>query len=60
MKIGLVGLNQTGKTTLFELLTGREADPSNTGKGSANIGICTVPDERVDFLSALYKPKKTL
>ncbi|MCL2662895.1 MAG: redox-regulated ATPase YchF [Oscillospiraceae bacterium] len=60
MKIGLIGLNQTGKTTLFSLLTGK-IDSSNisTGKGSANIGTCIVPDERVDFLSGLYKPKKT-
>ena len=60
MKIGLIGLNQTGKTTLFDLLTGREAGAAAAGgKGTANIGAGTVPDERVDFLSALYKPKKT-
>jgi len=59
MKIGLIGLNQTGKTTLFSLLTGRD-DSTNLpgGKGSANIGTCVVPDERIDFLSELYKPKK--
>ena len=60
MKIGLIGLNQTGKTTLFELLTGRDADAVASGKGSANIGAGVVPDERIDFLSALYKPKKTI
>ena len=60
MKIGLIGLNQTGKTTLFSLLTGKEdAGGLASGKGSANIGTCTVPDERIDFLSAMYKPKKT-
>ena len=61
MKIGLIGLNQTGKTTLFELLTGR--DPGAVaagGKGSANIGTGFVPDERIDFLSGLYKPRKTI
>jgi len=60
MKIGLVGLNQTGKTTLFGLLTGKD-DAANlsVGKGSANIGSCVVPDERIDFLSELYNPKKT-
>jgi len=56
MKIGLVGLNQTGKTTLFCLLTGIT---STGGKNTANIGTGIVPDERVDFLSLLYKPKKT-
>ena len=61
MKIGLIGLNQTGKTTLFNLLTGRdESGVPPGGKGSANIGTCTVPDERVDFLSELYHPKKII
>jgi len=60
MKIGLIGLNQTGKTTLFDLLTGRaEGSGSSGGKAAANIGTCTVPDERVDFLSGIYSPKKT-
>jgi len=60
MKIGLIGLNQTGKTTLFSLLTGKgDASGLSGGKGSANIGTCVVPDERIDFLSGLYNPKKT-
>ena len=60
MKIGLVGLNQTGKTTLFNLLTGRDGSAAAAvGKGSANIGMGAVPDERIDFLSGIYKPKKT-
>jgi len=60
MKIGLIGLNQTGKTTLFNLLTGKDDNASNIGgKGTANIGTCIVPDHRIDFLSKLYDPKKT-
>ena len=60
MKIGLIGLNQTGKTTLFELLTGKDSTSlTGSGKGSSNIGTCFIPDERVDFLSDLFKPKKT-
>ena len=60
MKIGLVGLNQTGKTTLFNLLTGRdESGAFSGGKGAVNVGTCAVPDERVDFLSSVYNPKKT-
>jgi len=59
VKIGLIGLNQTGKTTLFNLLTGKDEGVASGGKGSANIGTCFVPDGRVDFLSAIYKPKKT-
>ena len=60
MKIGLVGYNQTGKTSLFELLTGKDSSAIvSGGKGSSNIGTCSIPDERVDFLSRLYNPKKT-
>ena len=59
MKIGLIGLNQTGKTTLFNLLTGKDGSETVSAKGSANIGSCFVPDKRIDFLSGLYNPKKT-
>ncbi|MCL2227400.1 MAG: redox-regulated ATPase YchF [Oscillospiraceae bacterium] len=59
MKIGLIGLNQTGKTTLFNLLTGRGDGMQPSGKGSANMGTGAVPDERIDFLSGIYNPKKT-
>lgn len=60
MKIGLVGLNQTGKTSLFDLLTGKETSAAAGGKGTTSIGTGFVPDERIDFLSDLYKPKKTI
>jgi len=60
MKIGLIGLNQTGKTTLFSLLTGKDDSSGfSSSKESVNIGTCIVPDERIDFLSDIYKPKKT-
>jgi len=60
VKIGLIGLNQTGKTSLFNLLTGRDEDAAAaSGKGHVNIGTGFVPDERIDFLSEMYKPKKT-
>ncbi len=57
MQIGLVGLSYSGKTTLFQLLTGVKQSVASQGK--ANRGIVKVPDSRVDFLSAIYKPKKT-
>ena len=57
MQIGLVGLSYSGKTTLFQLLTGIKQD--HTMQGKANRGVVKVPDSRVDYLSALYKPKKT-
>lgn len=60
MKIGLVGLPLTGKTTLFNLLTQSKIDTGNfSGKTETNIGTARVPDKRVDFFSRLYKPKKT-
>lgn len=60
MKIGLVGLPLTGKTTLFNLLTQSKIDTgSYSGKTQTNIGMARVPDERVDFLSSLFNPKKT-
>lgn len=61
MKIALIGLSNSGKTTLFNSLTGQNLDTTiypNTS-GSPNIGIVKVPDERLDKLSAIFKPKKT-
>ncbi len=61
MKIGLVGLSKSGKTSLFNLLTGSAVATSSFGasRGEMHAGVARVPDERVDRLSALFKPKKT-
>lgn len=50
-----------GKTTIFNLLTGSGAETSNflTGKTETNVGSARVPDYRVEFLSRLYRPRKT-
>ncbi len=60
MNIGLIGLPTVGKTTLFNLLTGLDIEISGftTGKVEANMGIAKIPDERIDFLSKMYNPKK--
>ncbi|MCK5534526.1 DUF933 domain-containing protein [bacterium] len=58
MQVGLVGLAASGKTTLFELLSNTKGAFLSPDK--ANTATVDVPDERVDKLSALYKPKKTI
>jgi len=60
MKVGIVGLPQVGKTTIFRLLTQGRVDTSSWGSGrEAHIGIAHVPDVRVDRLAEIVKPKKT-
>lgn len=60
MKIGIVGMPLTGKTTLFNLLTGQHKETSTySSKGTKNIGIATVYDQRIEYLSSLYHPKKS-
>ena len=61
MKIGLIGLPTVGKTSLFNLLTGSniEVTEFSQGKVEANLGIAKIPDERIDFLTSIYKPNKT-
>jgi len=57
MEFGILGLAQSGKTTLFSLLTGH--DPAAThAKTAAHIGIAQVPDPRLDRIAALFKPRK--
>jgi len=55
MKAGLVGYARTGKTTLFNALTGQNAG----ARAQVNLGSIKVPDPRIDALSAIYKPRKT-
>jgi ribosome-binding ATPase YchF (GTP1/OBG family) len=56
MKIGLVGYQGTGKSSLFELLTGVKPDAAKVHTGQS--GMATIPDRRFDGLVALFKPKK--
>jgi ribosome-binding ATPase len=60
MKVGIVGLPQVGKTTIFKLLTQGRVDTSSWGGSrEAHVGIAHVPDARVDKLAEIVKPKKT-
>ena len=58
MKVGIVGLAGSGKTTIFNALTGLAAEVGYGGRDRANVGVIKVPDERVDRLADLFKPKK--
>jgi hypothetical protein len=59
-QVGLLGLPQSGKTTLFEiLLLGAGAAASGGGRDRDQVGVVKVPDPRIDRLAALYQPKKT-
>jgi GTP-binding protein YchF len=59
MKVGLVGFAGSGKTTIFNTLTGLTAEVGGYGaKEKANVGVIKVPDHRVDDLAALFNPKK--
>ena len=56
MKVGILGLPQVGKSTLFSLLTGALAP--QPGKPDPRIGIARVPDPRLEALARLFSPKK--
>jgi len=59
MKIGIVGLPQSGKTTLFNALTGAEIDTAQfSGKAEAHRAVVHVPDERLELLNDIFEPKK--
>ena len=60
MKLGLIGLNNTGKTTLFNAITRSSAAVGNYFSSSKpNIGKVPIPDKRLEKLSAIFNPKKT-
>jgi ribosome-binding ATPase YchF (GTP1/OBG family) len=57
MKIGLAGFAGSGKSTVFHWLTGVKPDLGRAQQGQS--GNAKIPDERLDWLSAKFKPKKT-
>ena len=60
MKLGLTGLGRAGKTTVFNALTRRSGESAPVGGQIVPaLGVVSVPDPRVDWLSVLYHPKKT-
>ena len=59
MKAGIIGFAQSGKTTLFNILTRAGAQTGYSGKNEMNLGVAKVPDPRVWTLSEMFRPKKT-
>ncbi len=58
MKIGIIGLPQTGKKTLFEILTKRKPTENEIASKKPIKGVVEVKDPRFDMLAKAYKPKK--
>src|SRR6266446_5364129 len=57
MKVGIAGFAGSGKSTVFHWLTGVKPDPAKSQQGQS--GMARIADERLDWLSAQFKPKKT-
>ena len=61
MKLGIIGLPQSGKTTLFNALTrGDTPTAASAGRFEVHTAVVDVPDERVTKLSEMFSPKKTI
>lgn len=59
MKVGFLGLPGSGKTTLFNVVTGREFDPSEMGRAEARLAVVKVPDDRVERVADIYGSPQT-
>ncbi len=62
MRLGIIGLPNSGKTTIFNALTrnDRPTGAVSSGKMEVYTAVVPVPDERIDTLSKMFKPKKTI
>ena len=59
LRIGIVGLPQTGKTTLFQILTHAHGSGIGSARQEARVGVVRVPDARFDRLIEMFKPRST-
>ena len=60
MRLGIIGLPQTGKTTIFNALTRQNQPTAMSGKFEVHTAVVDVPDPRIDELANLYNPKKVI
>ena len=61
MKLGIIGLPQSGKTTIYNALTrGNTPTTASAGRIEVHNAVVDVPDPRVTLLSKMFKPKKTI
>lgn len=60
MKVGIIGLPQTGKKKLFQLLTGMKSFHPGQDASKAVTGVAEIFDPRFDVLAGLYNPRKTV
>jgi GTP-binding protein YchF len=58
MKVGIIGFARSGKTTVFNALSGARAAVGAFGSRDANVAVIKVPDERIDYLATVHNPKK--
>ncbi len=58
MDLGIIGLELSGKTTVFNAVTRGHARTGTFGAAEPNIGVVKIPDERLDQLCAVLKPRK--
>jgi ribosome-binding ATPase YchF (GTP1/OBG family) len=60
MQIGIVGLPFSGKSTLFQAITRTHLDPAALARVEAHHGVVKVPDARLEKLTQLFSPKRTV
>lgn len=61
MQLGIIGLPQSGKTTLYKALTRSDVPTEiSSGRMQVHTAVVDVPDPRVDDMVAIYKPKKVV
>ncbi len=59
MKVGLIGHRGSGKTTIFNMLTGLHVQVGGNVGREVHLGVIKVPDHRIDRLAEIFKPRKT-